>query len=161
MRQRLDHLGSQDTWLVDRTTAGKDPRSNPTTTTLDLRKLVPDLRLQGDRLVFTLAPSGESWARPGEVLALLGLDGAWIWPTSLARTWIMESVQKTINVRTTSPSKGDVVPKGRVRVPPEPCANSRLPQKHNEAVAAMCATAKNETSDIQEHLSRTTCQKKC
>lgn len=41
---------------------------------IDLRPLVEDLHLDGDRLVMRLAPGSEGSARPREVLAALGLD---------------------------------------------------------------------------------------
>ncbi len=41
---------------------------------IDLRPLVEDLRVEGDGLEMTLRRQGDLWARPSEVLAMLGLD---------------------------------------------------------------------------------------
>jgi radical SAM-linked protein len=78
VRARLDELAAQTSWPVQRSSAGKDGggRDIPSTKTqIDLRQLIRDLRLDGDCLRITLAPRGDVWARPTEVLALLGLDG--------------------------------------------------------------------------------------
>jgi radical SAM-linked protein len=78
VRARLDELADQDSWPVQRSSAGKDRsgRDIPSTQTqIDLRQLIRDLRLEGDCLRITLAPRGDVWARPAEVLTLLGLDG--------------------------------------------------------------------------------------
>jgi hypothetical protein len=63
-------------WPFQRRTAGKnaDPTRPPATQGIDLRQLVVGLELQGPCLQFALAPHHDAWARPGEVLALLGLD---------------------------------------------------------------------------------------
>jgi hypothetical protein len=42
---------------------------------LDLRPLVPHIALEAHSLRWTLAPAGDVWARPAEVLEALGLDG--------------------------------------------------------------------------------------
>jgi radical SAM-linked protein len=78
VRARLDELAAQDSWPVQRSSAGKDRsgRDVPSTQTqIDLRQLIRDLHLEGDCLQITLAPRGDVWARPAEVLTLLGLDG--------------------------------------------------------------------------------------
>ena len=49
--------------------------------TIDLKALVRDLRLEDGRLRFSLVCDGQVWARPGEVLEAVGLDGR----TDLAR----------------------------------------------------------------------------
>jgi hypothetical protein len=49
--------------------------------TIDLKDLVRDLRLEDGRLRFSLVSDGQVWARPGEVLEAVGLDGR----TDLAR----------------------------------------------------------------------------
>ena len=79
VRSRLDELAAQASWPVERNTAprdsdrGREPQS--TVTQIDLRQLILDLHLEGSCLQITLAPRGDVWARPAEVLALLGLDG--------------------------------------------------------------------------------------
>lgn len=78
VRARLDELDAQDSWPVERCSAGKDRggRDIPSTKTqIDLRQLIRDLHLVGDCLQITLAPRGDVWARPAEVLTLLGLEG--------------------------------------------------------------------------------------
>lgn len=73
IRTRLEQLNAQDAWPMDRkVSAGK--RRGWRTRSIDLRPLVESIALEGGRLRMTLARQGDRWARPGEVLALLGLD---------------------------------------------------------------------------------------
>ena len=73
VRQRLEHLQAEQTWPVDRQKKSKH-RKAPRARSIDLRPMVCDLRLDDTSLLFTLVGSGELWARPNEVLRLLGLD---------------------------------------------------------------------------------------
>ncbi len=41
---------------------------------INLKPLVEQLKIDGNLLRITLIPQGDLWARPGEVLRLLGLD---------------------------------------------------------------------------------------
>lgn len=75
-------LEGQRTWPVQRLTSGKGRRSRAkTTTTIDARPLVDSMDVDAGRLTFKLRRSENLWARPGEILDLLGLDDR----TDLAR----------------------------------------------------------------------------
>ncbi len=90
MRARLadlaDKFNRADAWPVER---GADKSANGATRpvqarrgrTVDLKALVRDLRLEDGCLRFSLVSDGQVWARPGEVLEAVGLDGR----TDLAR----------------------------------------------------------------------------
>ena len=67
--QRLAQLRAQDAWPIVR--PGKDDLGPKA---IDLRTLVADVALREQTLTLSLSPQGEAWARPGEVLELLGLD---------------------------------------------------------------------------------------
>jgi len=71
----LDRLRAQDAWCVQRCKPPKHRRQAAVTRTIDLRPLVGSIAREGDRLVWMLRPQGDLWARPGELLDLLGLDG--------------------------------------------------------------------------------------
>jgi len=70
VRDRVSQLEQQAEWSVQRE-LGKDGR----TRSIDLRPLVESLSV-GDTgmLHAVLAPRRDAWARPGELLGLLGLD---------------------------------------------------------------------------------------
>ena len=75
-----------DAWPVergaDRSAQGATgPAKARRARTIDLKSLVRDLRLEDGRLRFSLVSDGQVWARPGEVLEAVGLDGR----TDLAR----------------------------------------------------------------------------
>ena len=75
--QKLAGLQREKSWPVERAVKTKRQRRKGTTTTriIDIKDLVTSLKLDGSELSMTLAPRGDVWARPGEVLRLLGLDG--------------------------------------------------------------------------------------
>ncbi len=54
---------------------GRSSRKSGRGRTIDLKHLVRDLRLKDGRLRFSLVPEGQVWARPGEVLEAIGMDG--------------------------------------------------------------------------------------
>lgn len=68
--ESLGELQSLDAWPVSR--PAKDPHDAPKT--IDLRPLVQQLEITNDSLLMTLTPQDQSWARPAEVLRLVGLD---------------------------------------------------------------------------------------
>lgn len=70
LASRLAELSSQETWEVDRQT-GEDKASRR----IDLRPLLPTVALEGQTLRWKQTPLGQTWAKPSEVLGLLGLDG--------------------------------------------------------------------------------------
>lgn len=67
---RLAELNTKEHWEVDRQ-AGEDKASRR----IDLRPLVPQVALEGCTLRWTQVPLDQTWAKPSEVLNLLGLDG--------------------------------------------------------------------------------------
>jgi radical SAM-linked protein len=74
--QRLDDLPD---WTVTRTKPGNARRGGKKpaparTLSLDLKSLVRDLRIENDRLRFTLVPDGDRWAKPVELLTFIGID---------------------------------------------------------------------------------------
>jgi len=72
--QRIDDLTDRTDWPVQRMVSTKSRRKGRVARTIDLKPMVDHLRVRGGHLEFTLVPSGDMWARPGELLGLLGLD---------------------------------------------------------------------------------------
>ena len=113
VRARLDELAAQASWPVERSSAGKDRsgRDVPSTQTqIDLRQLIRDLHLEGDYLQITLAPRGDVWARPAEVLTLLGLDG---------RVDLAALVRAEVDYATPEESKKEIEPQAEGPVEPD------------------------------------------
>ena len=77
VQSRLDQLSAEQTWPFERRTVSGGSTANQQVSTqpMDLRELVRQLDISGSVLRITLAPRQDTWARPGEVLAMLGLDG--------------------------------------------------------------------------------------
>lgn len=69
LAQRLSELEAQDSWTVVRD-SGLDKASRR----IDLKPMVHDIRIEGPSVRWSQSPQGQAWARPSEVLALLGLD---------------------------------------------------------------------------------------
>jgi radical SAM-linked protein len=69
----LDGLRGQDAWFIERLTRPRGGRGW-TPRRIDLRPLVEQVDLAGNTLRMTLVAGGDLWARPGEVLRLLGLE---------------------------------------------------------------------------------------
>ncbi len=75
LRRKLREFLLAERWPVERRTPPKR-RGQPTRLrTVDLKVLVERIALDADTLCWTLAPAGDLWARPAEVLDALGLDG--------------------------------------------------------------------------------------
>lgn len=77
--QTLQQLARLPEWTVTRTKPGKPRRgskkpSSPRKQSLDLKSLVRDLRVENDRLRFSLVPYGDRWAKPAELLAFIGFN---------------------------------------------------------------------------------------
>ncbi|NLF32082.1 MAG: DUF2344 domain-containing protein [Planctomycetes bacterium] len=68
--ERLEQLRRASQWMVRREGTPSDAAGRP----IDLRPLVAKIVLEDGHLRFTLVPEGQRWARPSEVLALVGLD---------------------------------------------------------------------------------------
>ena len=71
---RLEELAGQERWPVERLISPKEGRKDKQVRPVDLKPLIEDLRLDRGVLRWRLRPQGDLWARPGEVLTLLGLD---------------------------------------------------------------------------------------
>jgi len=77
VRERLARLRCEEAWPVERrVTPKRRDRAELTAAkrTIDLKPLLASVSLQATTLRVTLCPAGQTWARPGEVLRLLGLD---------------------------------------------------------------------------------------
>ena len=70
---RLAEIKHQDAWYTERSTPAKR-RGRAAGKTIDLKPLVQKIDLRDGELRWTQVPRGDQWARPREVLALLGLD---------------------------------------------------------------------------------------
>ncbi len=70
----IGHFDSAEEFLIERTRASKRRDRPPQTRQLDLKLLVCDLSVQCDTLCWQQVPQGDIWARPGEILDMLGLD---------------------------------------------------------------------------------------
>lgn len=80
VRRRLDELTEREAWPIERAAKTKgrrrgrsDEAKTGKTRTIDLRPRVAELTCRTDRLSFVCLPQDQTWARPGEVLALVGL----------------------------------------------------------------------------------------
>jgi len=74
LRRRLGELACMDCWPVERKVfAGR--AEAPRSRTIDLKPLVERVGLAGETLEMNLVRRGDLWARPAEVLRLVGLDG--------------------------------------------------------------------------------------
>lgn len=74
--QKLSSLQREKSWPVERlvTPRRRGRRRATHTRVFDIKDLVTSLKLAGKVLTMTLRTRGDLWARPGEVLRLLGLD---------------------------------------------------------------------------------------
>lgn len=75
VRERLAELKQAPTWPVERWTSPKGRRrGGPQVRVIDIKPMIADLAVEGDRLRWSAVPREDTWARPGDVLKLLGLD---------------------------------------------------------------------------------------
>ncbi len=74
VKNAVGDLGDRDQWNVERIVSGKGSRKRKKTRRIDLKDMVKDLKVTDNRLRMTLAPRGDLWPRPAEVLRLLGMD---------------------------------------------------------------------------------------
>jgi len=72
---RVEAFREAASWPIERHGAPRRRGEPARTRRLDLTPLVPQLAFDAHRLHWTLAPVGDVWARPAEVLEALGLDG--------------------------------------------------------------------------------------
>ncbi len=71
----VEKLHRRQEWSVERIVSSKGRGRRRTTRRIDLKAMVKELEVVNGRLKMTLAPRGDLWARPGEVLELIGMDG--------------------------------------------------------------------------------------
>jgi radical SAM-linked protein len=76
VNRRLEELAGEDRWIVSRLITPKKARFGRAMQPrdIDIKPMVADLRLEADKLRWSAVAHGDAWARPGEVLRLLGLD---------------------------------------------------------------------------------------
>jgi len=73
VQQRIDELRRQPCWQVERMQTARRAKG-PKARIIDVRPLVGELQLDGSTLRVVLVRRGDMWARPAEVLRLLGMD---------------------------------------------------------------------------------------
>jgi radical SAM-linked protein len=75
VRAHLEQLAGRDGWPVERLVSGSS-RHGPLwrQQEVNIKPLIEQVELAGTRLVWTARRQGDAWARPGELLALVGLD---------------------------------------------------------------------------------------
>ena len=71
--KRAEAFNRAETWPVER--RPNKPRGAGKARELDLKTFVRDLGVREGHLRFSLVTDGQRWARPGEVLDAVGLDG--------------------------------------------------------------------------------------
>ena len=75
LQRRLGELQQAPTWPVERRTHPKGRRRRPAEVrVIDIKPMIAHLAVETDRLRWSAVPAGDTWARPGDVLKLLGLD---------------------------------------------------------------------------------------
>jgi radical SAM-linked protein len=75
LRRKVQEFRLAERWPIERRTPPKRRGQPPRSRTVDLKLLVQGIAVDADTLCWTLAPSGDLWARPAELLDALGLDG--------------------------------------------------------------------------------------
>lgn len=74
LEQRLLQWQQAQQWPLVRQKPSKRPQGKPKTKSIDMKELVVDLQLSGNTLRWRQVPQDATWARPGEVLEMLGFD---------------------------------------------------------------------------------------
>jgi radical SAM-linked protein len=75
IRTRLAELQPAPTWPVERRVYPKGRRRGPSQVrTIDIKPMIADAAVAGGHLRWSTVPHGDTWARPGDLLKLLGLD---------------------------------------------------------------------------------------
>lgn len=96
---RLETLRKQETWIVPRqeVSARRSSKAASRARPIDLKPLLVDPEVRQGRLRFSCRPHEQKWARPTEILHLLGLCEPEA-PTRLVRTGIVcETPQRTVS----------------------------------------------------------------
>lgn len=73
--ERIEALRNEDAWIVERRQKPRRGKQNdpPRTKGLDVKPMIAELNLAEGRLRFACVPHEEKWAKPSEILHLLGL----------------------------------------------------------------------------------------
>ncbi len=75
IQARLAELRRAATWPVERWTHPRGRRRGPAQVrVIDIKPMIAELAVAADRLRWSAVPAGDTWARPGDVLKLLGLE---------------------------------------------------------------------------------------
>ncbi|MCJ7543932.1 MAG: TIGR03936 family radical SAM-associated protein [Phycisphaerae bacterium] len=75
VQRRLAELRQVPTWPVERWTSPKGRRRGAREVrVIDIKPMIADVAVEGGHLRWSAVPRGDTWARPGDVLKLLGLD---------------------------------------------------------------------------------------
>lgn len=75
LKARLGELAGQTCWPAERTRTEAGNRGGLSRTTVDLRPLVEAIGVRDDVLEMSLGPREGRWAKPAEVLELVGMEG--------------------------------------------------------------------------------------
>ena len=87
LRRSVEQFRRGGSWPIERSRPARRRGGTGRTVAIDLQRLVEDLRLDGGMLRWALVGDGQIWARPGEVLDALGLDGR-VDLAATVRAWI-------------------------------------------------------------------------
>ena len=74
VQARLTELRHAPTWPVERRIHPKGRRETAAVRTLDVKPMIAEPAVEGGCLRWSTVPHGDTWARPGDLLRLLGLD---------------------------------------------------------------------------------------
>ncbi len=74
VRSRIADLNRRENWTVERATTSKRRNAPKKHRTIDVKVLIEGLTVSSDVLRWDAVGCDDLWARPGEVLNLLGLD---------------------------------------------------------------------------------------
>ena len=75
VKEHIETLQSQDAWIVERRQKIRRARNDqpPRTKGLDVKPMIAEITLTGERLRFACVSHEDKWAKPGEILHLLEL----------------------------------------------------------------------------------------
>ncbi len=95
IQEVLNRLRTLDSWPIVRSAVKKrrGRRSTPRTVTVDLKQMVKDISWEPGTVFFSCVPREGKWARPDEILGLIGLKKPH-WVSRLVRTNIHDDVLK-------------------------------------------------------------------
>ncbi len=76
--RRIEELSDQQSWPVERTAKAKRGKkfTPAATRSIDIKPMLTKLEVLNELLRFTCVSHESSWAKPSEILAMVGLPGA-------------------------------------------------------------------------------------